>query len=120
MNRPVIYVAGPYRAKSVKTRYANIAKAVQVGKALLTCGYVPVVPHLLFADWEKEGIFSDQMFLDALIEVMRRCDAVALVSQDYSTSEGTIAEVNTAIDLGIPVFHWTDAPDPADIKVRVK
>lgn len=118
MNTPLIYVAGHYRAKSIDERDTNIAKARYVGENLLAMGFVPVVPHLLYRNWELDDRFDDSIFLNATMEVLYRCDALALVSNSIEDSLGTIKEVEMAKKLGLPIYFWEDMPLPCDVPIR--
>jgi len=62
---------------------------------------VPLIPHANTAHWD--GLCPDEFWLEAGIEMLRRCDAVALVD-GWFESAGTLAEIKEAERLGMPVF----------------
>lgn len=51
-----------------------------------------------------EGIASDQDFIDGTMELMRRCDAVIVLS-GWQDSKGTLGEIKEATRIGMPVFY---------------
>jgi hypothetical protein len=64
-------------------------------------GMVALCPHA--NSRHMDGVASDEVFLDGTMELLRRCDAVALVS-NWRDSAGARAEVEEADRLGLPVF----------------
>lgn len=44
-HKPLIYVAHPFRARTILGINANIKKAKKYAKHLYTVGYTPIVPH---------------------------------------------------------------------------
>lgn len=98
----LIYVCGPYRANTVFGIYQNIQRAKERSIEIVRKGYYPVVPHLCtgFLDGLAD---DDSFFLPSGIELMRRCDAVYLVS-GWQNSSGSLAEIKEALSLQIPVY----------------
>ncbi len=112
----LVYVAGPYRAPTIREIEHNIAKAEDAGVTIVTLGAYPVIPH---ANTRAcfQGTATDGFFLEGTMELMRRCDAVLVIGD----SPGTRAEVREAEKLKIPVFEkrtdllkWLSAPLPAN------
>lgn len=99
---PLIYIAGPYRAEHPYQIQQNINNAWNLGVEICQLGYYPVIPHL--STMHMEGLGTAEFFIEATLEVMRRCDGV-LVIPDYFTSKGTLGEIKEATKLGIPVFY---------------
>ena len=102
---PVVYVAGPYRAKTRPGISLNIQAALHVGALAARKGWSPIVPHANTAHLDEVlPELSDEFWLDATMELMRRADAVVLVA-GWERSSGTAAEIREAMSLGIPVYH---------------
>ena len=108
----LVYVAGAYRAPSrwqvelhIRAAEEHAAILAQMGEGRI----VPVVPHTMYRFWD--GLLPDEYFLGGTLELLRRCDAVALVS-GWEASEGTKGEIAEARRplLPIPIF---DAECPA-------
>jgi nucleoside 2-deoxyribosyltransferase len=97
-----IYVAGPYRADNHWLIEQNIHRARALGACIAQLGAVPLIPHANTAHWD--GLCEDQFWLDAGLELLRRCDALALV-KGWQRSSGTIAELKEAERLGLPVYN---------------
>jgi hypothetical protein len=96
----LIYIAGPYRAKTIHGTKLNIRAAELRAEDAVRAGHYPIVPHLCTAF--MDGLASDQHFLDGTLEAMRRCDEVWLC-EGWRDSHGSKLEVATALTLGIPV-----------------
>lgn len=97
----LIYVAGPYRAKTPYAMLLNIQRAQYAAMEVWETGNAALCPHLNSAFFD--GLVDDKNFLDGTMMMMERCDAV-LVMEGYDSSEGTKAEINYAKELAIPVF----------------
>ena len=98
----LIYVAGPYRAALPYQIQTNIHRAWRLGVEVAKLGAMPVIPHANTA--HMDGLQSDDFWLEATLQLMRRCDAV-LVTPDWERSFGARGEVEEAKRLGIPVFY---------------
>ena len=109
----IIYVAGPYRAKTKSRRDLHLAQAAMTGVLLAEKGWYPVIPHLNTAKFEDHAPWiGDEFYLDGTLELLRRCDALCLLP-GYEFSEGTAGEIAEARRLGIPVYKSEiDVPPP--------
>lgn len=102
IQRPLVYIAGPFRGKTPWDVAQNVRRAEEVGLAVaLQCGAHPIIPHSMTGHFDKQG--SDDFWLQGTLELMRRCDAVYLV-HTWTLSAGAKAEKEEAERLGIPVF----------------
>lgn len=107
----LIYIAGPYTADTTWEVRMNILRAEMTAAAVCSCDNAfPVTPHLNTPFFE--GLRDGQFFVDGTLQIMMRCDAVLIVQNDSMTgaiditeSSGTHGEVETAVDMGIPVFY---------------
>jgi hypothetical protein len=102
----VVYVAGPYRAATVRGIVENIRTAEFWALEIWRWGGVALCPHLntrLF-----DGAAPDEVWLKGDLELLRRCDAVALVP-GWQASAGTRGEVAFAEELKLPVFQMGSA-----------
>lgn len=105
---PLVYVAGPYRAETREGVELHIQTARAVGLQVARKGWCPVIPHTMLAHLDAAApSIADQFWLDATLELMRRCDAVLLLP-GWTQSSGTRAEVAEAQRLGLPVFDAVD------------
>lgn len=98
----LIYVAGPYRAKTVADITRNIRRAESVAMQVWALGYPAICPHINSAHFD--GVACDKVFLAGMIELLDRCDAMILVD-GWERSVGTLAEIEHAKERGIPVFR---------------
>ena len=97
-----VYVAGPFRADSAWDIEFNIRSAEAIGLQVARLGGVPVVPHAMYRFYT--GALPDQFWLDATLEVLRRCDAILLCPR-WEKSFGSRGEKAEAERLGLPVFY---------------
>lgn len=105
---PLLYLAGPYRAETREGVELHIQQARAVGLQVARKGWCPVIPHTMLAHLDAAApSIADQFWLDATLELMRRCDAVLLLP-GWTQSAGTRAEVAEAQRLGLPVFDAVD------------
>lgn len=97
------YVAGAYRAETIYEIVQNIRRAEEVALELWRFGYVALCPHLNSALFD--GACDDSVWLAGSLELMRRCDLVVVIP-GYTSSDGSMAEVEEARERGIPVYYW--------------
>ena len=102
----LIYIAGPYRSDSEIGVLGNIQAAEKIAARVWSLGLYALCPHKNSAFFG--GITSDENFLQGGLEMLRRCDAVMVVSlksYDGFVSSGTALEIAEARKLNIPIFH---------------
>lgn len=102
----VIYIAGPYTAKTNWEVQQNINRAMEAGKLVAEMGAMPLIPHsntpLPFL-----GIQTPQFWYDGTMELLRRSDAILLI-EGWENSRGAVTERKEAIRLGKPGFYTKD------------
>lgn len=96
------YVAGPYRADTVRGIVENIRRAEEVALELWKLGFAVICPHMNSALFD--GACDDSVWLAGSLELMRRSDIVVLVP-GWEDSQGTLAEVFEAGGV-MPVYEW--------------
>ena len=97
----LVYIAGPYRAPTPWGVQQNINNAAALSAKVHAAGMFAVCPHLNSA--HMEGVADDEHFLAGTMTLMRVCHAVIL-TPNWRSSSGALAEVAEATRLGIPVF----------------
>lgn len=109
---PVVYIAGPFRGPTAWDIEENVRHAERTALQVSREGFVPLCPHTNTRFFQGQG--SDQFWLDATLELLRRCDALLTVpdwidmdgkERSWKNSKGTAGEVAEARAQGIPVFH---------------
>ncbi|WP_373047208.1 DUF4406 domain-containing protein [Vulgatibacter sp.] len=109
----LVYVAGPYRAPTRWDVERNIRTAEERGLELARHGagrIVPVIPHTMYRHFD--GCLDDAFFLEGTKELLRRCDALALLP-GWELSTGTRGELEEAEQLRLPIFWPTATADQA-------
>ena len=81
-------------------------EAEEAALELLSLGAAAICVHSMtrFID----GALSDDEWLAADIKILSRCDAV-VVTGNWFNSDGTMKEIETAMELGLPVFFMRHA-----------
>ena len=112
--RVLVYVAGPFRAKTPYEVELNCDRARAVAAAIArTVKGFPVCPHTMGRG--LSGACSDQVWLDGDLDMMEMCEAV-VVLPNYRNSSGTLGEIAVASEERIPVFFLSRASDdPEDL-----
>lgn len=85
----IIYVAGPYRAKSPWEVELNIRKAEEYGLEVGKLGAVPLIPHTMYRFYQ--GQLTDDFWLQGTMLLLRRSDA-ALFIPGWEGSRGSLDE----------------------------
>lgn len=97
----VIYVAGPFRGPNAWEIECNIRRAETLALEIWRLGAVALCPHTNTRFFQ--GAAPDNVWLDGDLELLCRCDAIALVD-GWENSSGARKEVKLARELNIPVF----------------
>lgn len=106
---PVVYIAGPY---TVPEPVTNVHNAVMVAEQVMSCGFVPLVPHLSML-WQAIVPHDYEFWLKLDMALLARCDALLRIP---GPSTGADREVAFAHAHGIPIFtsvedlvvHWKE------------
>ncbi len=117
-----VYVAGAYSDNNVLGVLKNIGRGQYHASQLFLNGFAPFTPWhdktFVIDNWNED--FTVKMFYDYSMEWLRVSDAVFVIPnhkglKDWENSKGTLAEIEEAENLGIPVlytyndlFKWRD------------
>jgi nucleoside 2-deoxyribosyltransferase len=107
----LVYIAGKYRGPNSWAIEQNIRAAEDLAAKVWSHGMAALCPHA--NSRHMDGVTSDEVFLAGTLELMRRCDAVLLV-HNWRDSAGSLAEVDEAKRIGIPVFGLAQNGTPDD------
>jgi len=105
--RQRVYIAGPYSADNIISCLNNMRIGMRAGLEVFLAGFSPWVPwhdfhHQLMLQGDERLTVDDYYrYSMAWLEVS---DAL-FVLDGWATSKGTIAEINRAEELNIPVFY---------------
>jgi len=111
MNKKIVlvYISGSYRANTIGKMKINIEDAWRRGLEVLNWSnesndtiFYPVIPHK--CSEFMDGVIPDDNFLAATLELMKRCDAVALVD-NYESSAGVKEEITIAKKLSMRIYY---------------
>lgn len=114
MTRRIVvpYIAGKYRAPTMRGIHENIERARACAADFWAAGAAPLTPHTNSAF--LDGVCPDAHFLAGGLVLLERCDFLVLLP-GWKDSEGTKTERVHALAHGMPVFEWLMAGDAAHI-----
>ncbi len=105
---PLVYVAGPYSAKTREEVKDNVRRAELEGMFLLQNGMIPIIPHKITSDWDVWGPLADwehhNWLYNFCLPLLLRCDALYTV-EGWKESKGANIEHRWAISKNIPVLY---------------
>lgn len=102
----VVYVAGPYAARTLLGRIRNILRAWRVAAWVWHQGGVGICPHSMTALMDRAA--PRRAFLEGDLELLRRASDAVLVLPGWERSSGTQGEIREAERVGLPLFYWPD------------
>lgn len=100
--RKLVYIAGKFRDENPYLVERNIRVAEEALSCLIDLGIAAICPHTNYRFFDKYS--SDNFFINATLEMLRRCDAVYLCP-GWTESRGAILEKGEAESLETPVFE---------------
>lgn len=103
----IVYIAGPYRAKTRFGIWANIWRARLVAVQVWKAGFTAICPHLNSCRFEKYVPDADKIFLDGDLFLLEKCDAM-LIMPNSRRSMGVANEIRFAEERGIPCVRSLD------------
>ncbi len=92
----IVFICGPYRARTVFGRLLNIYRARKEAIRFWKMGFAVICPHSNSALFD--GKCRDEIFLEGCLEMVRRSDIIALMP-GWSVSSGAQEERKLAIKL---------------------
>lgn len=100
----IIYVCSPLNAPNYLERQANILKAAEYCKFVMTQGHTPYAPHVFFTQFLDDSIDSDrQNGVQCGLEMLKVCNELWVFGK--KVSHGMQKEIADAEQLGIPVVY---------------
>jgi len=96
-----VFVAGPMTGDGETAFLTNIKLGIDAAQELLNNGFVPFSPHTHLA-WALVHMNNPRRWKQLDFNWLERCDALLRLPGE---SEGADAEMNKAVNLGIPVFN---------------
>jgi len=108
----VVYVAGPYRAKTIFGVLWNIWHSWWVAFRLWSWGYAVICPHTssMFMDWAGRWFLrKDIPFIKGDLEIidrMREGLDFMVLRPRWQKSEGTKSEIERAHNISLKVYEW--------------
>lgn len=86
----LVYIAGPYRAKSAHGIVENIRRAEEYAKKYIQLGYAVLCPHKNFG--LLDGIIDDSKIMDACLTILGKCDICVMMPNWRESVGATIEE----------------------------
>lgn len=106
-----VYIIGPFRGRDAWAVEQNVQMAEHAAMELAKQGLIPVCVHTMYRHFDRT--LTDEFWLEATMEIMRRCDAVFVLGS-AETSRGSRAEIAEAERLGLEFLTPTPQDQLAD------
>ena len=100
----LVYVSGPYTAKTHDEISANIQAAREVAIKLWEMGHTALCPHLNTAHFEVDCKATYDQYMAGDFTLLSVCDAM-VVLPGHEKSRGTNMEIDYAKEHGIPMYY---------------
>jgi len=97
----VIFIAGPYRGTNAWAVEQNIRKAETAAFEIWSMGGVVICPHTNTRFFD--GTLTDDIWLDGIRELLRRCDGVYFLP-GWECSAGSVLELEHAQEHDVRCF----------------
>lgn len=98
----IVFISGPYRARTCFGVLLNILRARRVAYRYWRDGHIVICPHANSAFMDRAC--SDELWLDAYLTLLRHCGSIVMM-RNWEQSTGAIAERDAAIRAGIRVIY---------------
>ena len=104
-----VYVAGKYSDNNVLSVLRNIKHGISVATKIMKLGHSPFCPWLdyQFILMEQGETLNVDDFYRYSMDWLKVSDCL-VVLDGWESSTGTIAEIETAKKLGIPIYYGLD------------
>ena len=103
-SKRLIFVSGPYNARTEEEKRANIWHAVRVACRLWELGFFVICPHLNSANFEFYTNLDESVWLEGGLELLRRSDCIFCL-KGWESSQGSLMEHELAEKLGKPIYY---------------
>jgi hypothetical protein len=106
-----VYIAGPYSAPNVINVLNNMRNGMRESVKVFLAGMAPFTPwhdyhhQLMLRNGEE---LSVEQYYKYSLTWLEASNAVYVIG-DYKSSKGTLAEIERANELGIPIFYTIDS-----------
>ena len=104
-----IYVAGPYKSRSLQATNQHISDMSGACELLLNYGFIPFFPHL-YHFWDLIATRPEDKWMKLCCAWIDRCDIFTYLQTyiQYENSIGVEIEYNLASKLGLPIYPFND------------
>ncbi len=102
MARLRVYIAGPYRSRTIEGLAANMRRGIDLAAEVIQAGFAPEVPWLDF-DLLLTGRVTVEQLQSVSMAKLESCGAV-LLAPGWERSRWTLAEIAHAKAFAIPLF----------------
>lgn len=103
----IVYVAGPYRAKTHYEVELNVRQAEAASIELWQMGYAVICPHKNTAHFDN--LAPDEIWLEGDLEIIKRLQAhtdIMVMLPGWENSEGALKEKEIAEFRHFDIFYW--------------
>jgi len=109
-----VYVAGAYSASDVLQVLRNMKRGMRLATEAFQAGVLPFAPwfdyHFFLQEDETKGRLTiEDIYQYSMSFLDNWAEAVLVQQQGWVESKGTVAEINRAEELGLPVFFTLES-----------
>lgn len=107
-NGRLIYIAGPYRAKTDYEKAENIWHAIKASIRLWQLGWFCFCPHANTAHFDVYSSLPPEVYLKGGLAFLEKCDAIFML-KGWEGSIGAKLELELAVELNKEVYYEKDS-----------
>ena len=110
-----VYIASRYRANTEEQFELQLAKTKEVAREVALAGHDVIVPHLMLTQFLDDDIEEERKVgIASAMRLLDMCDTLYLYVGS-GLSGGMKAEIDYAIEKGIPISGFKNMNDLRDI-----
>ena len=102
----IVYISGPYRAKTEWGVEQNIHRAMDAAAEVWAAGHVAICPHGNTA--HMGGLATHDEFIAGDLEIIERCCDAMIMLEGWEDSEGAVIEHDHMNVLDRPIFYGAE------------
>ena len=100
----IYYIAGPYRADSIRGVQQNIERASDVAYKYWKEGHAVICPHKNTSFFDGQEFEDASIWLKGDLEILKRCDVIVMM-KDWEKSIGASNELAYAESLKKEIIY---------------
>lgn len=114
-----LFLSGPFNSDDKVHGFDdNILRISKIALQAAERGWGIIVPHKMTAGFQHSSV-SDKFWVEMYLEMLSRSADAILMCPGWSSSPGSLKEMERAKAEGIPIFYYEDGiPDTDEVDER--